>query len=85
VTADLKGLSFDEQIETIRYDLMADHWAHDSQVVANSYGAYILLHSLIHSEPYPGTIFLISPITWCGTNEEVLLQAAQVEGLTCCV
>ena len=62
VSDDLKGLIFEDQLEAIRKDLLASHWHEDGQIVANSYGAYLLLHTLIDMGPYPGNIFLLSPI-----------------------
>ena len=47
VSADLKGLKFEDQLEVIRQDLIDSHWHEEGQLVANSYGAYLLLHTLI--------------------------------------
>ena len=62
VSGDLKGLIFEDQREAIRQDLLFPHWHEDGQLVANSYGAYLLLHTLIDIAPYPGNIFMLSPI-----------------------
>jgi hypothetical protein len=62
VSGDLKGLVSEDQLEAIRKDLLDSHWHEDGQIVANSYGAYLLLHTLVDMESYPGNIFLLSPI-----------------------
>jgi len=81
VSGGLKGLSYDQQIEMIRYDLFKDHWRSDSQVVANSYGAYLLLHSLIHAERYPGTIMLLSPILGAVQTRDTYYRPPQAKKL----
>ena len=62
VSGDLKGFIFEDQLEAIRQDLLDSHWHEDGQIVANSYGAYLLLQTLVDMESYPGNIFLLSPI-----------------------
>ena len=62
VSGDLKGLVFEDQLEAIRKDLLDSLWHEDGQIVANSYGAYLLLHTLVDMGSYPGNIFLLSPI-----------------------
>ena len=62
VSGDLKTLIFEDQLEAIRQDLLDSHWLEDGQIVANSYGAYLLLQTLVDMESYPGNIFLLSPI-----------------------
>jgi hypothetical protein len=59
---EFKTLGFQAQIDTIACDLHADFWTHDSLVVANSYGGYLLLHALASLPPYPGKLLLLSPI-----------------------
>lgn len=62
VSGDLKMLVFEDQLEAIRQDLLDSHWHDDGRLVANSYGAYLLLHTLVDMEHYPGNIVLLSPI-----------------------
>ena len=62
VAGDLKRLVFADQLAAIRQDLLDSHWHDDGRLVANSYGAYLLLHTLIDMEQYPGNIVLLSPI-----------------------
>jgi hypothetical protein len=59
---EFKTLGFQAQIDTIACDLHADFWTHDSLVVANSYGGYLLLHALASLPPYPSKLLLLSPI-----------------------
>jgi hypothetical protein len=59
---EFKTLSFPAQIETIAGDLQSHFWTPDSQVVANSYGGYLLLHAQAILPPFPGKLLLLSPI-----------------------
>jgi hypothetical protein len=43
---EFKKLDFDVQIETVASDLKAGFWHQDALVIANSYGAYLLLLAL---------------------------------------
>lgn len=49
--------SFFEKLEIIKNDLAG----HD-KVIAHSYGAYLLLHSLLEMDEFDGIILLISPL-----------------------
>jgi hypothetical protein len=51
---EFKDMSFSDQVETVKEDLLNNFWAEDSRVIANSFGAYIFLHSQTSLEPYPG-------------------------------
>jgi len=55
-------LSIQNQIDLITQDLLDNFWHTDSKVIAVSYGAYLLLHSLSALKPYPGEILLLSPV-----------------------
>ncbi len=57
-----KGLVFQEQLDLIAADLQADFWTASSKVVAVSYGAYLLMHTLAELEQYTGSILLLSPV-----------------------
>jgi hypothetical protein len=81
VSGDLKGLVFEDQLETIRKDLLDSHWHEDGQIVANSYGAYLLLHTLIDMESYPGNIFLLSPILGAVQTKEFYFRPPQAKRL----
>jgi hypothetical protein len=58
----LKDLSFTDQVETVKEDLLNNFWTEDSRVIANSFGAYLFLHAQASLEPYPGKVLLLSPI-----------------------
>ena len=66
---DFKKLRFDAQVETVAEDLKASFWHHDALVLANSYGAYLLLQALSLSESFPGKVLLLSPIVGEFSNE----------------
>jgi len=59
---DFKDLTFTDQVETVKEDLVNHFWTEDSRVVANSFGAYLFLHAQASLEPYPGKVLLLSPI-----------------------
>jgi len=67
---DFKKLRFDAQVETVAEDLKASFWHHDALVLANSYGAYLLLQALSLSESFPGKVLLLSPIVGEFSNEK---------------
>ena len=81
VSGDLKGLKFEEQLEVIRQDLLESHWHEGGQIVANSYGAYLLLHTLIDMEPYPGNIFLLSPILGAAQTQNFFFRPPRAKRL----
>ena len=57
-----KELEFQEQLDLIASDLKSEFWTKGSKVVAVSYGAYLLMHTLAGLDPYPGSILLLSPV-----------------------
>ena len=59
---DFKDLSFTDQVETVKEDLLKHFWSEGSCVIANSFGAYLFLHAQASLEPYPGKVLLLSPI-----------------------
>jgi len=81
VSGDLKGLKFEEQLEVIQQDLLESHWHEGGQIVANSYGAYLLLHTLIDMEPYPGNIFLLSPILGAAQTQKFFFRPPRAKRL----
>ena len=81
VSGDLKGHKFEDQLEIIRQDLIDSHWHEEGRLVANSYGAYLLLHTLIELEPYPGNIFLLSPILGAVQTKEFYFRPPRAKRL----
>lgn len=81
VSGDLKRLVFEDQLEAIRKDLLDSHWHEDGQIVANSYGAYLLLHTLVDIKPYPGNIFLLSPILGAVQTKEFYFRPPRAKRL----
>ena len=59
---DFRKLWFPDQLDLIAADLKRDFWREDAYVVANSYGAYLFLHTQAEMEPFPGHVLLLSPI-----------------------
>ena len=62
VTGDLAGYGFQDQTNIIKQDLKAHYWYPEAEVVAVSYGAYLLLHALAEMRTFPGRLLLLSPI-----------------------
>jgi alpha-beta hydrolase superfamily lysophospholipase len=68
---DFKKLDFGVQVETVAADLKASFWREDALVIANSYGAYLLLLALSSSTAFPGKILLLSPIVGEFSNDQI--------------
>ena len=66
---EFKKLDFDVQVATVAADLQASFWRDDAWVIANSYGAYLLLLALSSLQVFPGKILLLSPIVGEFTND----------------
>jgi hypothetical protein len=66
-------LDFDFQVETIAQDLKDNFWRDDALVIANSYGAYLLLHALSSLAVFPGKILLLSPIVGEFSSETICM------------
>ena len=63
-----RDLPFLEQVHLIANDLQNYFWTPESKVIANSFGAYLLLNALPQMPPYVGRVLLLSPII--GTFED---------------
>ena len=48
---EFKDLSFTDQVETVKEDLLNHFWTEDSRVIANSFGAYLFLHAQASLDP----------------------------------
>ncbi len=68
---EFKKLNFDVQVATVAADLQASFWRHDALVIANSYGAYLLLHALSSLDVFPGKLLLLSPIVGEFSSETI--------------
>jgi len=60
-------LRFPDQISRIKNDLKSRLWSPESVLIGDSYGAYLILHSLAELEPFPGRILLFSPVLGSAT------------------
>ena len=70
---EFKKLYFSEQVALVAQDLTSMFWLKDSRVIANSFGAYLFLHSQVLMRPYIGKVLLLSPIVGEFCNEETML------------
>ena len=86
-----KKLSFGEQVDAVKQDLVERCWKPEARVIANSFGGYLFLHAQLGLAPFPGRMLLLSPII--GSTEQsatgmrfyppradVLRQTAQAGG-----
>jgi predicted alpha/beta hydrolase family esterase len=72
---DFRGLDFQQQIDTVCDDLANHFWSKESHVIANSFGAYLLLHALAKlNKTYVAKVLLLSPIIGEFSNEETLIH-----------
>jgi len=75
LVADFRSLGFQEQIDTVCDDLINHFWSKESHVIANSFGAYLFLHSMAKlNMTYEGKVLLLSPIVGEFSNEETLMN-----------
>lgn len=58
IDPDFLAQSFEEQVAATRHFCAID----DGHIIANSYGAYLLLQSLIDHPPIPAKVLLLSPV-----------------------
>jgi hypothetical protein len=56
------SLSFQQQVEVIQHDLQTHFWAPEALVIGNSFGAYLIAHSILQSGCFPGKCLFISPV-----------------------
>lgn len=68
---DFAKLDFGQKVETVSKDLQTLHLENDPRVVANSFGAYLLLHALADQPPFTGKLLILSPIVGNFSNVDV--------------
>jgi hypothetical protein len=75
LVGEFRSLGFQEQIDTVGDDLTNHFWSKDSYVIANSFGAYLFLHSMAKlNKTYEGNVLLLSPIVGEFSNDETLMN-----------
>ena len=70
LVGEFRKLAFSEQVEAVANDLHSRFWNPEARVIANSFGAYLLLHAQAQLPPYPGKVLLLSPIVGEFANQE---------------
>ena len=68
---DFAKLPLFHQAQAIAHDLQAEFWGSDAQVIANSYGAYLLLFAQSLMPAFPGKVLLLSPVIGAVTKSSV--------------
>ena len=56
------SLSFQQQVEVIQHDLKTHAWAAEALVIGNSFGAYLIAHSILQLGKFPGKCLFLSPV-----------------------
>jgi alpha-beta hydrolase superfamily lysophospholipase len=74
LVGEFKKYGFQQQVDLIAKDLQENFWHEDSQVIANSFGAYLFLHAQAQLSPYIGKAILLSPIVGEFGNEETQMN-----------
>jgi len=68
---DFAKLPLPHQAQAIAKDLQAEFWDSAAQVIANSYGAYLLLFAQSLMPAFPGKVLLLSPVIGAATQSSV--------------
>ena len=56
------SLSFQEQVQVIQHDLKTHFWTPEALVIGNSFGAYLIAHSILQLGKFPGKCLFLSPV-----------------------
>ena len=56
------SLSFQQQVEVIQHDLKTHAWTPEALVIGNSFGAYLIAHSILQLGEFPGKCLFLSPV-----------------------
>lgn len=62
LSGEFRALDFQSQVDCVAADLQTSLWHPEARVIANSFGAYLLLHALAQIPRYIGKVMLLSPI-----------------------
>lgn len=68
---DFAKLDFSQKVEIVSMDLQTLQQENGPRVIANSFGAYILLHALLDHPPFTGKLLILSPIVGAFSNEGI--------------
>lgn len=69
LTGEFRKLDFGQQVDCVVADLQSIDWEAGGLVIANSFGAYLLLHALAQMSPFMGNVLLLSPIVGHFSND----------------
>ena len=56
------SLAFQQQVEVIQHDLQTHFWTPEALVIGNSFGAYLIAHSILRLGEFPGKCLFLSPV-----------------------
>lgn len=68
------SLSFQQQVQIIQHDLKTHFWTPESLVIGNSFGAYLIAHSILQLGKFPGKCLFLSPVLGAVKTTGVLFK-----------
>jgi hypothetical protein len=68
--ATLAGMRFGEQLAAIQGDIHPGWWDERALLVGESYGGYLLMHTLAGLPAFPGRVVLLSPVLGVGQSAD---------------
>ena len=69
LAGEFRKLDFSQQVDCVVNDLQSEAWGDCARVIANSFGAYLILHALAQMPSFKGNVLLLSPIVGHFSNE----------------
>ena len=76
------SLSFQQQVEVIQHDLKTHAWTPEALVIGNSFGAYLIAHSILQLGEFPGNCLFISPVLGAVKTTGMLFKPPKSKALT---
>jgi len=76
ILSDFARLHFPQQLEIIKNDLKCQFWHQFALIIGDSYGAYLLLQTLVELAPFPGGILLFSPVLGKAIDKKNLIMSS---------
>ena len=69
LAGEFRKLDFGQQVDCVVNDLQSEAWGDGARVIANSFGAYLILHALAQMPSFKGNVLLLSPIVGHFSND----------------
>ena len=75
------SLSFQQQVQVIQHDLKAHFWTPEALVIGNSFGAYLIAHSILQLGKFPGKCLFLSPVLGAVKTTDMLFKPPKSSAL----